>query len=287
MNSSTSLTGYIAYLWSYSIVASFVEAERVSRCSSHRKARRKALAWLVEGCSYSAAAVVVARASAASTTTTVSGSLRVMQLSSNSCCNTEDEVLLKTLKMLRPQPQKTVKAEEEQEEGGGGGEEETEEDLICDAVENGEASKEGSEAACLQGCISSCFGALQDLRKVKVSEMVHQKVANSIISAAASENNEPILETVIEREDSIQKSTLDTYSYRYNPSRLINFRKLTFSHTYIVIKMPYLLFFITLRQVNIPRRNVSTKNKNKKKLYYGNVITNVKLLSFHVDSILG
>ena len=286
MNSSTSLTGYIAYLWSYSIVASFVEAERVSRCSSHRKARRKALAWLVEGCSYSAAAVVVARASAASTTTTVSGSLRVMQLSSNSCCNTEDEVLLKTLKMLRPQPQKTVKAEEEQEEGGGG-EEETEEDLICDAVENGEASKEGSEAACLQGCISSCFGALQDLRKVKVSEMVHQKVANSIISAAASENNEPILETVIEREDSIQKSTLDTYSYRYNPSRLINFRKLTFSHTYIVIKMPYLLFFITLRQVKIPRRNVSTKNKNKKKLYYGNVITNVKLLSFHVDSILG
>ena len=286
MNSSTSLTGYIAYLWSYSIVASFVEAERVSRCSSHRKARRKALAWLVEGCSYSAAAVVVARASAASTTTTVSGSLRVMQLSSNSCCNTEDEVLLKTLKMLRPQPQKTVKAEEEQEEGGGG-EEETEEDLICDAVENGEASKEGTEAACLQGCISSCFGALQDLRKVKVSEMVHQKVANSIISAAASENNEPILETVIEREDSIQKSTLDTYSYRYNPSRLINFRKLTFSHTYIVIKMPYLLFFITLRQVNIPRRNVSTKNKNKKKLYYGNVITNVKLLSFHVDSILG
>ena len=286
MNSSTTFTGYVAYLWSYSIVASFVEAERVSRCSSHRKARRKALAWLVEGCSYSAAAVVVARASAASTTTTVSGSLRVMQLSSNSCCNTEDEVLLKTLKMLRPQPQKTVKAEEEQEEGGGG-EEETEEDLICDAVENGEASKEGTEAACLQGCISSCFGALQDLRKVKVSEMVHQKVANSIISAAASENNEPILETVIEREDSIQKSTLDTYSYRYNPSRLINFRKLTFSHTYIVIKMPYLLFFITLRQVNIPRRNVSTKNKNKKKLYYGNVITNVKLLSFHVDSILG
>ena len=252
MNSSTSLTGYIAYLWSYSIVAFFVEAERVSRCSSHRKARRKALAWLVEGCSYSAAAVVVARASAASTTTTVSGSLRVMQLSSNSCCNTEDEVLLKTLKMLRPQPQKTVKAEEEQEEGGGG-EEETEEDLICDAVENGEASKEGSEAACLQGCISSCFGALQDLRKVKVSEMVHQKVANSIISAAASENNEPILETVIEREDSIQKSTLDTYSYRYNPSHLINFRKLTFSHTYILIKMPYLLFFIAFRQVNVGR----------------------------------
>ena len=215
MNSSTSLTGYIAYLWSYSIVASFLEAERVSRCSSHRKARRKALAWLVEGCSYSAAAVVVARASAASTTTTVSGSLRVMQLSSNSCCNTEDEVLLKTLKMLRPQPQQALKTgEQEEEEGGGGGEEETEEDLICDAVENGEASKEGTEAACLQGCISSCFGALQDLRKVKVSEMVHQKVANSIISAAASENNEPILETVIEREDSIQKSTLDTYSYR-------------------------------------------------------------------------
>ena len=130
----------------------------------------------------------------------------------NSCCNTEDEVLLKTLKMLRPQPQKTVKAEEEQEEGGG--EEETEEDLICDAVENGEASKEGSEAACLQGCISSCFGAWQDLRKVKVSEMVQQKVANSIMSAAASENNEPVLETVIEREDSIQKSALDTYSYR-------------------------------------------------------------------------
>ena len=265
MNSS--LTGYVAYLWSYSIVAFFVEAERVSRCSSHRKARRKALAWLVEGCSYSAAAVVVARASAASTTTTVRGSLRVMQLSSNSCCNTEDEVLLKTLKMLRPQPQKTVKAEEEQEEGGGG-EEETEEDLICDAVENGEASKERSEAACLQGCISSCFGALQDLRKVKVSEMVHQKVANSIISAAASENNEPILETVIEREDSIQKSTLDSYSYRYNPSHLIKNRKLTFSHTFILICLFYCL------EASQCRRNVSTKNKNKRKLYYGNVITN-------------
>ena len=264
MNSS--LTGYVAYLWSYSIVAFFVEAERVSRCSSHRKARRKALAWLVEGCSYSAAAVVVARASAASTTTTVRGSLRVMQLSSNSCCNTEDEVLLKTLKMLRPQPQKTVKAEEEQEEGGG--EEETEEDLICDAVENGEASKEGTEAACLQGCISSCFGALQDLRKVKVSEMVHQKVANSIISAAASENNEPILETVIEREDSIQKSTLDSYSYRYNPSHLIKNRKLTFSHTFILICLFYCL------EASQCRRNVSTKNKNKRKLYYGNVITN-------------
>lgn len=181
--------------------------------ASHRKARRKEPGWLKAEARGSGAAVEAAEARA--TTTTVSGSLRVMQLSSNSCCNTEDEVLLKTLKMLRPQPQQALKTgEQEEEEGGGGGEEETEEDLICDAVENGEASKEGTEAACLQGCISSCFGALQDLRKVKVSEMVHQKVANSIISAAASENNEPILETVIEREDSIQKSTLDTYSYR-------------------------------------------------------------------------
>ena len=125
----------------------------------------------------------------------------------NSCCNTEDEVLLKTLKMLRQAelPEKAVKTEE------------VEEDLICDAVqENGEVSKDQNEGsnACLQGCISSCFGAWQDLRKVKVSEMVQQKVANSIMSAAASENNEPILETVIEREDSIQKSALDTYSYR-------------------------------------------------------------------------
>ena len=124
----------------------------------------------------------------------------------NSCCNTEDEVLLKTLKMLRQElPEKAVKTEE------------VEEDLICDAVqENGEVSKDQNEGsnACLQGCISSCFGAWQDLRKVKVSEMVQQKVANSIMSAAASENNEPVLETVIEREDSIQKSALDTYSYR-------------------------------------------------------------------------
>ena len=125
----------------------------------------------------------------------------------NSCCNTEDEVLLKTLKMLRQAelPEKAVKTEE------------VEEDLICDAVqENGEVSKDQNEGsnACLQGCISSCFGAWQDLRKVKVSEMVQQKVANSIMSAAASENNEPVLETVIEREDSIQKSALDTYSYR-------------------------------------------------------------------------
>ena len=108
--------------------------------------------------------------------------------------------------MLRQElPEKAVKTEE------------VEEDLICDAVqENGEVSKDQNEGsnACLQGCISSCFGAWQDLRKVKVSEMVQQKVANSIMSAAASENNEPVLETVIEREDSIQKSALDTYSYR-------------------------------------------------------------------------
>ena len=69
-----------------------------------------------------------------------------------------------------------------------------------------------------QGCISSCFGALQDLRKVKVSEMVQQKgqkVVNTITSAAVSENQaEAVLETVIGREENIQKSALDTYSYR-------------------------------------------------------------------------
>ena len=43
-----------------------------------------------------------------------------------------------------------------------------------------------------------------------------QKVVNTITSAAASENQaeNAILETVIGREECIQKSALDTYSYR-------------------------------------------------------------------------
>ena len=90
-----------------------------------------------------------------------------------------------------------------------------EEDLICDAVEA------SVEEAGLKGCLRSCcplvINALNDLRKVKVAEVVSKKALSVAMSGGemmAANGQEPVIETVIERIDDVRKPPLDENSYR-------------------------------------------------------------------------
>ena len=97
-----------------------------------------------------------------------------------------------------------------------------EEDLICDAVEA--ASSEDKDLSTFKGCLRSCcpnvLDVINDLRKVKVAEVVSKK-ATSLGAAVVASGEvmggggpEPELDIVIERVEDIRKPKLDPFSYR-------------------------------------------------------------------------
>lgn len=103
-------------------------------------------------------------------------------------------------------------------------------DLICDAVQHDAQASEAdltSFKGCLQSCCPMVISAINDLRKVKVAEVVSKK-ANSLSVAVAGtaashatdlviatgNAQDPELDTVIEKSDEIIKPHQDAHQYR-------------------------------------------------------------------------
>lgn len=99
--------------------------------------------------------------------------------------------------------------------------EDPQDDLICDAVQHDAQASGSGFRGCLQSCCPLVISAINDLRKVKVAEVVSKK-ANSLSVAVANPGDlttvinapDPELDTVIEKSDDIIKPHQDAHQYR-------------------------------------------------------------------------
>ena len=90
---------------------------------------------------------------------------------------------------------------------------EAENDLICDAVQEG---SQESSCCCTPQIVIDAFN---DLRKVKVAQVVQKKAARAVASGTEIvlplSTEAEVQDNVIERLEDIKKPHLDAYTYRY------------------------------------------------------------------------